>query len=148
MKKRDYREKANLDGNAELKKLRQDVNLLTRDLKKEFGSKKKQNMKKLYEKYRVKKKGLKTAIEELKQMMLAKSAKVKRYEQRTEQFRQKRIIELDQKKIYWELNGNGIRSNEVPNAEECTTFWYDFWGVRKEHKRDAEWLKYLKRERE
>ena len=148
LKKRDYREKANLDGNVELKKLTQDVNLLTRDLKKEFGSKKKQNMKKLYEKYRVKEKGLKTAIEELKQMMLAKSAKVKRYEQRTEQFRQKRIIELDQKKIYWELNRNGIRSNEVPNAEECTTFWYDFWGVRKEHKRDAEWLKYLKRERE
>ena len=34
-------------------------------------------MKELYENYRVKKKGLKTAIEELKQRMLAKSAKVK-----------------------------------------------------------------------
>ena len=33
--------------------------------------------KELYEKYRVKKKGLKTVIEELKQRMLAKSAKVK-----------------------------------------------------------------------
>ena len=33
-------------------------------------------------------KGLKTVIEELKQRMLAKSAKVKRYEQRIEQFRQ------------------------------------------------------------
>ena len=39
-------------------------------------------MKELYEKYRVKRKGLKTVIEELKQRMLAKSAKVKRYEQR------------------------------------------------------------------
>ena len=34
-------------------------------------------MKELYENYRAKKKGLKTAIEELKQRMLAKSAKVK-----------------------------------------------------------------------
>ena len=34
-------------------------------------------MKDLYEKYRVKKKGLKTMVEELKQSMLAKSAKVK-----------------------------------------------------------------------
>ena len=34
-------------------------------------------MKELYEKYRVKKKGLKTMVEELKQRMLAKSAKVK-----------------------------------------------------------------------
>ena len=44
-------------------------------------------MKELYEKYRTKKKGLKTVIEELKQRMLAKSAKVKRYEQRIDQFR-------------------------------------------------------------
>ena len=48
---------------------------------------------------KVKKKGLKTVIEELKQMMLAKSGKVKRYEQRIEQFRQNRIFDLDQKKI-------------------------------------------------
>ena len=93
--------------------MRQDVNLLTRDLKEELGSKKKQKMKELYEKYTVQRKGLKTVIEELKQRMLAKSAKVKRYEQRIEQFRQNRIFDLDQKKIYAELNRNGIRSNDV-----------------------------------
>ena len=59
--------------------------MLTGDLNGEMGSKKKQKMKELYEKYRVKKKGLKTVIKELKQGMLAKSAKVKRYEQRIEQ---------------------------------------------------------------
>ena len=88
LKKRDYREKneprwkRRIEG--DMKKLRQDVNLLTKDLKGELGSKKKQKMKELYEKYRVKKKGLKTVIEELKQRMLAKSAKKKRYEQRIE----------------------------------------------------------------
>ena len=148
--KRDYREKneprwkRRIEG--DIKKLRQDVNLLTRDLKGELGSKKKQKMKELYEKYRVKRKGLKTVIKELKQRMLAKSAKVKRYEQRIEQFRQSNF-DLDQKKIYAELNGNGIRSNDVPNAEECTKFRGDIWGVRKEHNREAEWLKDLKRER-
>ena len=95
-------------------------------------------MKELYEKHRVKKKGLKTAIEELKQRVLAKSAKVKRYEQRIEQFRQNTIFDLEQKKIYAELNGNGIRSNGAPNAEECTKFWGNIWGVRKEHNREAE----------
>ena len=104
---------------------------MTRDLKGELGSKKKQKMKELYEKYRVKKKGLKTVIEELKQRMLAKSAKVKRYEQRIEQFRQKRIFDLDQKKIYGELNRNGIRLNDVPNTEECTEFWSNIWGLEK-----------------
>ena len=105
-------------------------------------------MKELYEKYRAKKKGLKTVIEELNQRMPAKSAKVKRYEQRIEQFRQNRLFYLDQKKIYAELNGNGNRSNGVSNAEECTKFWSNIWGVRIEHNRETEWLKDLKRETE
>ena len=79
-------------------------------------------MKELYEKYRVKRKGLKNVIEELKQMILAKSPKVKRYEQIIEQFRQNRTFDPDQNKIYAELNGNWIISNDVPNAEECTKF--------------------------
>ena len=95
-------------------------------------------MKELYEKYSVKKKGLKTAIEELKQRMKAKSAEVKRYEQRIEQFRQNRVFDLDQKKIYTELSRNGIRSNNEPNAAECTKFWSDICGVRKEHNCEAE----------
>ena len=117
-------------------------------MKGKVGSKKKQKMKELYEKYRVKRKGLKTVTEELKQRMLAKSTKVKRYQQRIEQFRQNRIFDRDQKKIYTELNRNGIRSNDAPNAEECTKFWAEIWGVRKQHNRRAEWLKDLKRERE
>ena len=80
-------------------------------------------------------KGLKTVIEELKQRMLAKSAKVKRYEQRIEQFRQSRIFDSDQKNIYMELNRNGIRLNDVPNAEECRKFQSDTSGVRKVHNR-------------
>ena len=82
LKKRDYR-KTNEPGwkrriKGDIKQLRQDVNMLRRDLKGELRSKKKkQKMKELYEKYKVNKKGLKTLIGELKQRMLAKSAKVK-----------------------------------------------------------------------
>ena len=78
--------------------------------------------------------------------MLAKSTKVKRYEQRIEIFRQNRIFNIEQKNIYAELNRDVIRSNDVPNAEECAKFWSDIWGVRNEHNREAEWLKDLKRE--
>ena len=87
-------------------------------------------------------------IEELKEKTLVKSAKVKRYKQRIEQFRQNRIFDLDQKKIYVELNRNGIRWNNVSNAEESTKFSGVIWGVRKEDNREAEWLKYMKRKRE
>ena len=54
------------------------------------------------------KKELKTVIKKLKQRMLAKSAKMNRYEQRIEQFRQNRIFDLNQQKIYTELNWNKI----------------------------------------
>ena len=129
--KTDYMGKINLDENAELKEmqLRQDINLLTRDLKEELRSKKKENMKELCDKYRVKKKQFKTVIEELKQTMLAKNAKEKRYEERIELFKKNKIFDLDQEKIYAELKRNGIRSNDVPNVEECTTFWSNIWGL-------------------
>ena len=70
--------------------------------------------------------------------MMGKSAKVKRYEQRIEQFRRNRIFDLDQRKICGKLNRNGIRPNYVPNADECTIFWSTTWGVTKQHKREAE----------
>ena len=76
--------------------------------------------------------------EEVKQWMLSKSAKVKRYKQRIEEFRQNRIFVLDQKKIYAELNRNEIRSNDVLNTEECPKFWSDFWGVRNKHNKEEE----------
>ena len=87
-------------------------------------------------------------IEKLKQRMLAKSRKVKRYEQRIEQFRQNRVFDIEQKKIYAELNGNGIRSNGVLNADECKNVLGQYLGVKKEHNRKAEWLKDLNRDRE
>ena len=34
-----------------------------------------------------------------------------------------------------ELNRNGIRLNDVPNAEECGKFWSDTSGVRRERQR-------------
>ena len=80
--------------------------------------------------------------------MLAKRAKIGRYGQRIDQFRQNRIFYFDQKKMYAEFNGGGVRTNDVPNAEESKRFWGDTWSVEKEHNREAEWLKDLKNELE
>ena len=54
--------------------------------------------------------------------MFAKSAKVTRYQQRIEQFRQNRIFDFDQKKMYAEFNRDGVRPIDVPNAEESKDF--------------------------
>ena len=77
-------------------------------------------------------------IEELKQRMLAKSAKVRRYQQRIEQFRQNRIFDFDQKNMYTEFNGDRVRSIDAPNAEESKRFWGDLWSIGKRHNRKAE----------
>ena len=87
--------------------------------------KKKHILRKLNERYGEKSKGLETVIEELKQRMLAKRAKIRRYGQRIEQFRQNRIFDFDQKKIYAEFNGDGVRTNDAPNADESKRFWGD-----------------------
>ena len=78
--------------------------------------------------------------EELKQRMFAKSAKVRRYQQRTEQFRQNRMFDFDQKKMYAVFNGDGVRPSDVTNAEESKRFWSDIWRVGKGHNEKAEWL--------
>ena len=90
---------------GDIRRLRQEVNIMERELKEGLGGGKKRKLLGLQEKYRVKRKGLKTVIEEVKQRMLAKSAKVRRFEQRIEQFRQNRLFSVDQKRIYSEFNG-------------------------------------------
>ena len=57
----------------------------------------------------MKRQELNTVIEELRQSMVAKGTKVKRYQQKNEQFKQNRIFYFDQKKMYAELNGDDVR---------------------------------------
>ena len=129
---------------GDIRRLRQEVNIMERELKEGLGGGKKRKLLGLQEKYRVKKKGLKTVIEELKQRMLAKSAKVRRFEQRIEQFRQNRLFSVDQKRIYSEFNGGRGRLSDDPNAEESKRFWGNIWSIEKEHNQEVEWLKDLK----
>ena len=49
--------------------------------------------------------------------MIAKSAKIRKFEQRIEQFRQNRLFELDQNRKYTKFNRGRERSSDVQNAE-------------------------------
>ena len=93
-------------------------------------------------KYFVKKKGLNVVIEELEQRVAAKAENLRRYEQRVQQYRQNRMFEYDQKKLYKELYGDSSRTdtNCMPDAEESCEFWSNIWDNPIEHNRDAEWL--------
>ena len=127
-----------------IQELRKHINILER--KKRGEIKKKEKYKVIEHKYRVKKKGLNVVLEELKQRMQAKATKIKRYDQRIEQYRINRLFQQDQKRVYQQLNGK-IESSEKPDTEESRRFWSNIWGTEKSHNKNAEWLKELRAER-
>ena len=117
---------------GDIKRLRQEVNFLERESKGELGSQKKHKLNELSERYKVKRKELKAVIQELKQMILAKSAKVRRYEQIFEQFRGNRFFDFDQMKMYAEFNGVGVRPNDVPMLKKVNDFGVTFEASEKD----------------
>ena len=73
-------------------------------------------------------------IEELKQRTVATAAKVRRYQERVDRFRQNRIFQNNQSHFHRELNQEGERcDDDPPNAEEPKKFWGDIWSVSVDH---------------
>ena len=85
--------------------------------------------------------------EELKQRLMAKAAKISRYEERIEQYKQNRMFNIDQKRVNKELNGEVSNERVIPDAGESKRFWKEIWHNTKEHNKEVEWLKDLKREK-
>ena len=143
-KKQDPWWKRRIEG--DIKNLKKDISILEREKRGETGMRGKRKVKNLGDKYGIKRKGLTTVIEELKQRLLAKAAKIKRYGDRITQYRQNRMFAVEQKKVYKELNGGANGKSVIPDAEESKKFWSEIWSIEKEHNRQAEWLQDLKRE--
>ena len=62
-------------------------------------------------------------IEEIQQRILAKAAKITRYEQTMEQYRINKLFNIDEKKVHNEFNGqNGSIDGQIRNAEESKVF--------------------------
>ena len=79
-----------------IKELRKHVNILQRKSKGELVRNTK--YRELEKKYHIKRKGENFVIEELKQRLQVKAAKLRRYEQRVNQYRINRVFQQDQKK--------------------------------------------------
>ena len=76
-----------------VQELQKHINILER--KKRGEIKKKEKYRETEHKYGVKKKGLNVVLEELKQRIQAKATKIKRYDQRIEQYRINRMFQQD-----------------------------------------------------
>ena len=122
---------------TDITNLRRDINRLEREKQGETGGKGKTKIKELNAKYRVKKKGINLVIEELKQRLIAKNTKVKRYEQKISQFRQNQLFQVNQKQVHKELNREKQGDRIILNSEDSIKFCSDNWIIIKEHNQHA-----------
>ena len=83
--------------------LRRHVNIL--ETSKQGKLKRKEKYTRLERKYNIRQKVEKVVIEELKQRLQAKTAKLKRYEQRIHRYQVNRLFQQDQKRVYQQMNG-------------------------------------------
>jgi hypothetical protein len=97
----------------------------------------------LERKYRLKKKGFSVVVEEIKQRILSKAVKVRRYTERIAQFEQNRLFASNQKQFYRNLDGQAAECTP-PNPEEATTYWSTLWGRPVSHNPEAGWLHRVK----
>ena len=76
----------------------------------------------LDQKYGLRRKGFTLVMEELKQRIIAKATKVKRYNNRIKQFQDNRNFETNQVRFFKEFEAKEERT-KPPNAEDATAFW-------------------------
>ena len=55
------------------------------------------------------------------------------------------MFNIDQNRVYKEFNGEMSNERVIPDAEESRRFWREIWDNTKEHNKEAEWFKDLKR---
>ena len=100
----------------------------------------------LERKYLVKKKGITVVIEELKQRLKAVQQTIRRYECRTEQYKQTRMFEANQRRLYQIIDDVQWNNVQSPEAEESLEFWTGIWSNPTSHNVDTEWLKKLEKD--
>ena len=124
---------------GDIKRLRQEVNFLEREIKGELGLKKKRKLRESNERYSVKRKGLKTVIE-------ARDA-CKNFDI-SKEFNNLDKIEslIFIRRCTQNSMEMGVRPSDVPNAEEKKDFGVIFGASEKGHNRAAEWLKDIENE--
>ena len=89
-------------------------------------------------KYHVWKKGFVATVEELKQRIKTKTTKMKKYEERNNQYIQNRLFQTNQKLLFEKIEeierNNGIRQN----AFESKAFWSSIWSKDVEYNNEGD----------
>ena len=143
-KKEPWR-KTRLEG--KLKELSRDLDFVNNLLEKRNIKKKHKD--RLERRPNIRRKRLNIVREEIKHRIRAVGAKIKLFNSRINQYQQNRMFVNNQGRFYQRLNNEEENHQcENPNSVEAQTFLRGIWSERKEHHKDAEWLKDVKIELE
>ena len=135
--------KRRLEG--QVKQMRRDLGFINKLIEKKKVKKKWRKI--LDTKYKIQKKKLTVVQEEIKQRIVAKQQKIKRYQNHINQFQQNRTFKNNQGRFYQNLNSGGqFDKSDVPGAEEAKKFWQGIWEEEKVHNKDAKWFMKFKEE--
>ena len=100
-------------------------------------------------KYNIRGKSLNIIMEEMKQRIMVVGAKIKRFNSRINQYRQNRMFFNDQGRFFQRLNNKEEDFQcQFSNSVEAQTFWRGIRIEEKKYPKDAEWLRYVKKELE
>ena len=95
-------------------------------------------------KYRIRTKGLSVVIEELKQRVTSTAAKIKRFTDRIEQYRQNTLFQNDERKFYQYISGKSKNDTQSPESSAAVEFWNNIWGKPQKHNEEAQWWNAMK----
>ena len=77
----------------------------------------------------------------LKQKIKAGGVKIKRNDERCQQFKQNHLFRTNQKLFYKTLDGKERGETVLPDPTEATSFWSKIWSEEVGHNEGASWLK-------
>ena len=85
-------------------------------------------------------------IEKLKQQLLAKSQRIRRFEKKRMFYHQNKMFKENTKRFYRELGKKTTEIHEPPRKEALENFWASIWENEKRHNERAEWIKQIENE--
>ena len=107
---------------------------------------KQKERKRLSKKYRLEENGTLYVSDMLKQKIKAGGIKIKRYDERCQQFRQNQQFRTNQKFFCETLGGKKREETEQPDPAEATTFWRNVWSEEVGYNEKASWLEEVEKE--
>ena len=94
----------------------------------------------LNRKYQLEERGTLYVSGMLKQKIKAGGVKVKRYDDRCQQFKQNQLFRTNQKLYYETLDGKKPGETVLPDPTETTSFWSNIWSEEVGYNENASWL--------